>query len=197
MGNCPAPPVRNHYERDENKIIRPLCPATNRFLNDSPLEYYQPITTELIEKFLITDSSTRVILLYHSLDNIISNISKYGFSRMSYKDMLLYIAKTYYPHLFAELEKATNIYSMLQIIQSSLFGFNEHKKLMDSIQQTTRQQGNILTDFILTLKRKLKFLYLIKHKNMLDNEADEKAEKFIITQNLLLKFLDTKMQENA
>ena len=32
---------------------------------------------------------------------------------------------------------------------------------------------------------------------MLDNDADEKAEKFIITQNLLLKFLDTKMQENA
>ena len=32
---------------------------------------------------------------------------------------------------------------------------------------------------------------------MLYNEADEKAEKFIITQNLLLKFLDTKMQENA
>ena len=112
---------------------------------------------------------------------------------MSYKDMLLYIAKTYYPHLFAELEKTTNIYSMLQIFQSSLFGFTEHKKLMDSIQKTPRQQGNILTDFILTLKRKLKFLYLIKHKNMLDTEADEKAEKFIITQNLLLKYLDTKI----
>ena len=44
MGNRPAPPVRNPYERDENKIIRPLCPATNRFLNDSPLENDQPIT---------------------------------------------------------------------------------------------------------------------------------------------------------
>ena len=32
---------------------------------------------------------------------------------------------------------------------------------------------------------------------MQEGEADDKAEKFIITQNLLLKFLDTKMQENA
>ena len=38
MGNRPAPPVRNPYERDENKIIKPLCPASGRFLEDSPLE---------------------------------------------------------------------------------------------------------------------------------------------------------------
>ena len=150
-----------------------------------------------MEKFLITDSSTGVILLYHSLDKIISNITKYGFSRMAYKDMLLYIARIYYPHLQAELEKTSNIYGMLQGFQSSLFGFTEHSKVMDSIQKTQRQPGNVLTDFILTLKQKLKFLYLIKHKNMLEGEADDKAEKFIITQNLLLKFLDTKMQENA
>ena len=32
---------------------------------------------------------------------------------------------------------------------------------------------------------------------MPEGEADDKAEKLLITQNLLLKFLDTKMQENA
>ena len=197
IGNRPAPPIRYPYERDENRIIKPLCPASGRFLTDSPLENDLPITPALMEKILITDSSTRVILLYHSLDKIISNITKYGFSRMAYKDMLLYIARIYYPHLLAELEKTSNIYGMLQVFQSSLFGFTEHRKVMDSIQKTQRQPGNVLTDFILTLKRKLKFLYLIKHKNMLEREADDKAEKFIITQNLLLKFLDTRMQENA
>ena len=156
-----------------------------------------PVDAALMEKFLITDSSTQVVLLYHSLSKIISSISKYGFSRMTYKEMLLYIAKKYYPHLLAELDKTNNIYFMLQIFQSSLFGFTEHKKIMDSIQQTHRQPKDVLTDFILTLKRKLKFLYLIKHKNMLEADADEKAEKFILNQNLLLKYLDTKMQENA
>ena len=68
---------------------------------------------------------------------------------------------------------------------------------MDSIQRTQHQPGNVLTDFILTLKGKLKFLYLIKHKNMLKADTDEKAEKFILNQNLLLKYLDSKMQENA
>ena len=110
-----------------------------------------------MEKFLITDSSTGVILLYQSLDKIISNITKYDFSRRAYKDMLLYIARIYYPHLQAELEKTSNIYGMLQVFQSSLFGFSEHRKIMDSIQKTHRQPGNVLTDFILTLKRKLKF----------------------------------------
>ena len=38
VGNCPAPPLRYLYERDENKIIKPLCPASGRFLEDSPLE---------------------------------------------------------------------------------------------------------------------------------------------------------------
>ena len=83
VGNHPAPPVKNPYERDENKIIRPLCPATDRFLDDSPLENDLPITAALMEKILITDSSTQVNLLYHSLNNIISNITKYGFSRMA------------------------------------------------------------------------------------------------------------------
>ena len=86
---------------------------------------------------------------------------------------------------------------MLHIFQSSLFGFTENRKIMDSIQQTHRQQGNLLTDFILTLKRKLKFLYLIKYKHMQEEDPDEKAEKFILNQNLLLKYLDIKMQENA
>ena len=128
VGIRPSPPVKNPYERDENRIIRPLCPATNRFLDDCPLENDLPVDTALMEKFLITDSSTQVVLLYHSLNNIISNITKYGFSRMTYKDMLLYTAKKYYPHLLAELDKTTNIYFMLQIFQSSLFGFTEHKK---------------------------------------------------------------------
>ena len=103
-----------------------------------------------MEKFFITDSSTQVVLLYHSLSKIISSISKYGFSRMTYKEMLLYVAEKYNPHLLAELDKTNNIYFMLQIFQLSLFGFTEHKKIMDSIQQTHYQPGNVLTDFILT-----------------------------------------------
>ena len=197
VGTRPAPPIRPPYQKDENKIIRPLCPASGRFLEDSPLESDLLISAQLMEKFLITDSSTGVILLYHSLNKIISNISKYGFSRMAFKEMLMYIAKIYYPHLQAELDKTDNIYNMLQVFQSSLFGFTEHRKIMDSIQNTQRQPANVLTDFVLTLKRKLQFLYLIKHKNMPEEEASDKAEKFIITQNLLLKYLDTKMQENA
>ena len=85
---------------------------------------------------------------------------------MAFKEMLMYIAKIYYPHLQAELDKTDNIYNMLQVFQSSLFGFTEHRKIMDSIQNTQRQPTNVLTDFVLTLKRKLQFLYLIKHKNM-------------------------------
>ena len=105
VGNRPASPIRQPYKKDENKIIKPLCPASGRFLEDSPLESDLPITAALMEKFLITDSSTGVILLYHSLNKIISNITKYGYSCMAFKDMLLYIARLYYPHLQAELEK--------------------------------------------------------------------------------------------
>ena len=140
LGNRPAPPIRQPYERDENKIIKPLCPASGQFLENSPLENDLQITPELMEKFLITDSSTGVILLYHSLDKIISNITKYGFSRQAYKDMLLYIARIYYPHLQAELEKTSNIYGMLQVFQSSLFGFLEHRKIMDSIHKLTHNR---------------------------------------------------------
>ena len=82
VGVRPSPPVRDPY-CNENKIIRPLCPATNRFLDDNPLESDLPVDTALMEKFLITDSSTQVVLLYHSLLKIITNISKYGFSRMA------------------------------------------------------------------------------------------------------------------
>ena len=32
----PNPPVKEPYERNENKVIRPLCPATKRFLDDCP-----------------------------------------------------------------------------------------------------------------------------------------------------------------
>ena len=32
---------------------------------------------------------------------------------------------------------------------------------------------------------------------MLEYDADERAEKFILNQNLLFKYLDMKMQENA
>ena len=92
VGIRPSPPVRDPYERNENKIIRPLCPATNRFLDNNPLENDLPVDTALMEKFLITDSSTQVVLLYHSLLKIITNITKYGFSRMVYKEMLMYIA---------------------------------------------------------------------------------------------------------
>ena len=91
VGIRPSPPVKDPYERNENKIIRPLCPATNQFLDDCPLENDIQVDAALMEKFLITDSSTQVVLLYHSLSKIISNISKYGFSRKTYKEMLLYI----------------------------------------------------------------------------------------------------------
>ena len=79
VGIRPSPPVKEPYERVENKIIRPLCPASNRFLDDSPLENDIPVNASLMEKFFITDSSTQVVLLYHSLSKIITNISKYGF----------------------------------------------------------------------------------------------------------------------
>ena len=162
-------------------------PCYKQILDDSPLENDIPVNASLMEKFLITDSSRQVVLLYHSLSKIVSSISKYGFSRMTYREMLLYIAKTYYPHLIAELDKTKNICYTLKIFQSSLFGFTEHRKIMDIIQQTHRQPGNVLTDFILTLKHELKFLYLIKYKNMSKSDPDEKAEKFILNQNLLFK----------
>ena len=48
IGNRPGPPLRHPYERDENKIIKPLCPASGRFLEDSPLENDLSITPALM-----------------------------------------------------------------------------------------------------------------------------------------------------
>ena len=94
-GVRPNLPVKEPYEITEEKIIWPLCPATNRFLDNNPLENELPVNATLMEKFLITDTSTKVILLYHSLYKILSNISKYGFSRVTVKEMFQYVARKY------------------------------------------------------------------------------------------------------
>ena len=50
------------------------------------------VTSWLMEKFLVTEPTSNIILLYHSMDKIIANISKYGLSRSLVKDMFIYIA---------------------------------------------------------------------------------------------------------
>ena len=149
-----------------------------------------------MEKFLITDTSTKVVLLYHSLYKILTNISKYGFPRVTVKEMFQFGARNFHPHLSSELDKTDNIYAMVRIFQSSLFGFTEHKNIMDSIKSTHRQPTNVLSDFIMTLKRKLMFLYLLKYKQIQEEEANVKAETFILSNCILFKYLDRPMQEN-
>ena len=58
VGIRPSPPVTEPYERDENKKFPPLCPATNRFLDNSPLENDIPVNASLMEKFLHTGCIT-------------------------------------------------------------------------------------------------------------------------------------------